>query len=85
MTTYNSHSDVLKIVESISNKKTCYTNEGLVINLTSNEAEESTSIVTKLKSVFSKVKVTGRKYKKIHIYFVSEKIVNGHRILEVTY
>jgi peroxiredoxin family protein len=84
MTIFNSNSEAKKKAELLAN--TCqvfFTNEGLEILFTS-ENNNQKEVLSNLKTVFSDVKIKGRKIPRIVINRVNQ-ITNAGRITEVTY
>ena len=84
MTTFTSNNEAKKVAEQIANTtQVFFTNEGLEILFTS-ETTNQKEIAQNLKSVFSDVKVKGRKVQSIVINRLNQ-VTNGLRITEVAY
>ena len=84
MTTFTSNSEAKKVAEQIAKTiQVFFTNEGLKILFTSEDKNQK-EIAIELKSVFSDVKVKGRKVQSIVINRIN-KVTNGFRITEVAY
>jgi len=83
MKTFISNNEAKKVAEQIAKTQVFFTNEGLEILFTSADKNQK-EIANKLKSVFSDVKVKGRKVQSIVINRINQ-VTNGLRITEVTY
>lgn len=84
MTTFTSNYEAKKVAEQIAKTiQVFFTNEGLEILFTSKDNNQK-EIANELKSVFSDVKVKGRKVPSIVINRIN-KVTNGLRITEVEY
>ena len=84
MTNFSSNAEAMKKVEEIANTKNVhFTNEGLEILYTSDFTSHQ-EVVEKLKTVFSDVKIKGRKVKSILVNRLNQS-QNGIRISQVTY
>ena len=84
MTTFTSNNEAKKVAEQIAKTtQVFFTNEGLEILFTSEDKNQN-EIANDLKSVFSDVKVKGRKVKSIIINRTNQ-ITDGLRITEVAY
>ena len=84
MTTFKSNSEAKKVAEQISKtKQVFFTNEGVEILVTSEDKNQK-EIANELKSVFSDVKVKGRKVQRIVINRINQE-TNGLRITKVVY
>ena len=84
MTTFISNNEAKKVAEQIAKTtQVFFTNEGLEILFTS-EYKNQKEIANELKSVFSDVKVKGRKVQSIVINRINQ-VTNGLRITEVVY
>ena len=84
MTTFTSNNEAKKVAEQIAKTtQVFFTNEGLEITFTS-ETKNQKEIANELKSVFSDVKVKGRKVQSIVINRINQ-VTNGLRITEVAY
>lgn len=84
MAKFSSNNEAMKKVEEIANTKNVhFTNEGLEILYTSDFTSHQ-EVVKKLKTVFSDVRIKGRKVKSILINRL-DQVQNGLRITEVTY
>lgn len=84
MTTFRSNNEAKKVAEQIAKTtQVFFTNEGLEILFTSEDKNQK-EIANELKSVFSDVKVKGRKVQSIVINRINQ-VTNGLRITEVAY
>ena len=84
MTTFISNNEAKKVAEQIAKTtQVFFTNEGLEILFTSEDRNQK-EIANELKSVFSDVKVKGRKVQSIVINRINQ-VTNGLRITEVVY
>ena len=84
MTTFKSNNEAKKVAEQIAKTiQVFFTNEGLEILFTSEDKNQK-EIVNELKSVFSDVKLKGRKVPSIIINRINQ-VKNGLRITEVVY
>ena len=84
MTTFTSNNEAKKVAEQIAKTtQVFFTNEGLEILFTSEDKNQK-EIADELKSVFSDVKVKGRKVQSIVINRINQ-VTNGLRITEVVY
>jgi len=84
MTTFTSNNEAKKVAEQIAKTtQVFFTNEGLEITFTS-ETKNQKEIANELKSVFSDVKIKGRKVQSIVINRINQ-VTNGLRITEVAY
>lgn len=84
MTTFTSNNEAKKVAEQIAKTtQVFFTNEGLEILFTSEDRNQK-EIANQLKSVFSDVKIKGRKVKSIVINRINQ-VTNGLRITEVAY
>ena len=84
MTTFISNNEAKKVAEQIAKTtQVFFTNEGLEILFTSEDKNQK-EIANELKSVFSDVKVKGRKVQSIVINRINQ-VTNGLRITEVVY
>ncbi len=84
MTTFTSNNEAKKVAEQIAKTiHVFFTNEGLEILFTSEDKNQK-EIANELKSVFSDVKVKGRKVQRIVINRINQE-TNGLRITEVVY
>ena len=84
MTTFTSNNEAKKVAEKIAKTtQVFFTNEGLEILFTSEDKNQK-EIANELKSVFSDVKVKGRKVQSIVINRINQ-VTNGLRITEVAY
>lgn len=84
MTTFTSNNEAKKVAEKIAKTtQVFFTNEGLEILFTSEDKNQK-EIADELKSVFSDVKVKGRKVQSIVINRINQ-VTNGLRITEVAY
>lgn len=84
MTTFTSNNEAKKVAEQIAKTtQVFFTNEGLEILFTSEDKNQK-EIANELKSVFSDVKVKGRKVQSIVINRINQ-VTNGLRITEVAY
>ena len=84
MTTFTSKNEAKKVAEQIAKTtQVFFTNEGLEILFTSEDKNQK-EIANELKSVFSDVKVKGRKVQSIVINRINQ-VTNGLRITEVSY
>lgn len=84
MTTFTSHSEAQRKAEAITSKIVHYSNNGLEINLTSDEVNEADAIKNELKKTFSDVNISGRKFKTIKINYISQDVQRA-RITKVKY
>ena len=84
MTTFTSNKKKKKVAEQIAKTtQVFFTNEGLEILFTSEDKNQK-EIANELKSVFSDVKVKGKKVQRIVINRINQ-VTNGLRITEVAY
>jgi hypothetical protein len=84
MRLFTSNNEAKKVVEQIAKTtQVFFTNEGLEILFTSEDKNQK-EIANELKSVFTDVKVKGRKVKSIVINRINQ-VTNGLRITEVAY
>ena len=84
MTTFTSNNEAKKVAEQIAKTiQVFFTNGGLEILFTSEDKNQK-EIANELKSVFSDVKVKGRKVQRIVINRINQE-TNGLRITEVVY
>ena len=84
MTTFTSNNEAKKVAEQIAKTtQVFFTHEGLEILFTSEDKNQK-EIANELKSVFSDVKVKGKKVKRIVINRINQ-VTNGLRITEVAY
>ena len=84
MTTFTSNNEAKKVAEQIAKTiQVFFTNEGLEILFTSEDKNQK-EIANELKSVFSDVKIKGRKVQRIVINRINQ-VTNGLRITEVVY
>ena len=84
MTTFTSNNEAKKAAEQIAKTtQVFFTNEGLEILFTSEDKNQK-EIANELKSVFSDVKLKGRKVPSIIINRINQ-VKNGLRITEVVY
>jgi peroxiredoxin family protein len=84
MKTFTSNNEAKKVVEQIAKTtQVFFTNEGLEILFTSEDKNQK-EIANELKSVFTDVKVKGRKVQSIVINRINQ-VTNGLRITEVAY
>ena len=84
MTTFTSNNEAKKVAGKIAKTtQVFFTNEGLEILFTSEDKNQK-EIAIELKSVFSDVKVKGRKVQSIVINRINQ-VTNGLRITEVVY
>jgi peroxiredoxin family protein len=84
MTTFTSNNEAKKVAEQIAKTtQVFFTNEGLEILFTSADKNQK-EIANELKSVFTDVKVKGRKVQSIVINRINQ-VTNGLRITEVAY
>jgi peroxiredoxin family protein len=84
MITFTSNNEAKKVAEQIAKTtQVFFTNEGLEILFTSEDKNQK-EIANELKSVFTDVKVKGRKVQSIVINRINQ-VTNGLRITEVAY
>ena len=84
MTTFTSNNEAKKVAAQIAKTtQVFFTNEGLEILFTSEDKNQK-EIANELKSVFSDVKVKGRKVQSIVINRINQ-VKNGLTIAEVVY
>jgi peroxiredoxin family protein len=84
MRLFTSNNEAKKVAEQIAKTtQVFFTNEGLEILFTSEDKNQK-EIANELKSVFTDVKVKGRKVKSIVINRINQ-VTNGLRITEVAY
>lgn len=84
MKTFSSNNEAKKVAEQIAKTtQVFFTDEGLEILFTSEDKNQK-EIANNLKSVFSDVKVKGRKVKSIVISRINQ-VTNGLKITEVAY
>ena len=84
MRLFTSNNEAKKVAEQIAKTtQVFFTNEGLEILFTSEDKNQK-EIASELKSVFTDVKVKGRKVKSIVINRINQ-VTNGLRITEVAY
>jgi hypothetical protein len=84
MTTFTSNNEAKKVAGQIAKTtQIFFTNEGLEILFTPEDKNQK-EIANELKSVFTDVKVKGRKVQRIVINRINQ-VTNGLRITEVAY
>jgi N-acetylmuramoyl-L-alanine amidase len=84
MRLFTSNNEAKKVAEQIAKTtQVFFTNEGLEILFTSEDKNQK-EVANELKSVFTDVKVKGRKVKSIVINRINQ-VTNGLRITEVAY
>ena len=84
MKLFTSNNEAKKVAEQIAKTtQVFFTNEGLEILFTSEDKNQK-EIANELRSVFTDVKVNGRKVKSIVINRINQ-VTNGLRITEVAY
>ena len=84
MKLFTSNNEAKKVAEQIAKTtQVFFTNEGLEILFTSEDKNQK-EIANELRSVFTDVKVKGRKVKSIVINRINQ-VTNGLRITEVAY
>lgn len=84
MRLFTSNNEAKKVAEQIAKTtQVFFTNEGLEILFTSEDKNQK-EIANELKSVFTDVKVKGRKVQSIVINRINQ-VTNGLRITEVAY
>ena len=84
MTTFTSNSEAKKVAEQIAKTiQVFFTNEGLKILFTSEDKNQK-EIANELKTVFSDVKIKGRKVQRIEINRINQE-KNGLTVTKVVY